>query len=77
MAGAKRSGCRFCELEKGAGSALVVHEDATTLAFLDRRPLFPGHCLVIPREHHETELACCPQGQAALVNGVVSAGNAR
>ena len=54
MAGAKRSGCRFCEIEKGAGSALVVHEDATTLAFLDRRPLFPGHCLVIPREHHET-----------------------
>ena len=24
------------------------------LAFLDHRPLFPGHCLVIPREHHET-----------------------
>jgi histidine triad (HIT) family protein len=24
------------------------------LAFLDARPLFPGHVLVIPRQHHET-----------------------
>lgn len=27
-------------------------EDAGTVAFLDRRPLFPGHSLLIPREHH-------------------------
>lgn len=32
----------------------MVLEDEHVLAFLDRRPLFPGHCLVIPREHHET-----------------------
>ncbi len=24
------------------------------LAFLDHRPLFPGHCLLVPRDHHET-----------------------
>ena len=29
-------------------------DDAKVLAFLDHRPLFPGHTLVIPREHHET-----------------------
>ena len=29
-------------------------DDGDVLAFLDHRPLFPGHCLVIPREHHET-----------------------
>jgi histidine triad (HIT) family protein len=29
----------------------VVREDAVTLAFLDRRPLFPGHCLLVPKSH--------------------------
>jgi histidine triad (HIT) family protein len=32
----------------------VVLEEEDVIAFLDHRPLFPGHCLVIPREHHET-----------------------
>jgi histidine triad (HIT) family protein len=31
-----------------------VSESATTVAFLDHRPLFPGHTLVIPRVHLET-----------------------
>lgn len=29
-------------------------EDEQTLAFLDHRPLFPGHCLLIPKQHYET-----------------------
>lgn len=29
-------------------------EDGDSLAFLDHRPLFPGHCLLAPREHHQT-----------------------
>ena len=29
-------------------------ESETVIAFLDHRPLFPGHCLVIPREHVDT-----------------------
>ena len=24
------------------------------MAFLDHRPLFPGHCLLVPRHHYET-----------------------
>lgn len=32
----------------------MVYEDETTIAFLDIRPLFPGHVLVAPRRHHET-----------------------
>ena len=32
----------------------MVFEDSVSLAFLDRRPLFPGHCLLVPREHFET-----------------------
>ncbi len=32
----------------------VVFEDEVSLAFLDRRPVFPGHCLLVPKEHYET-----------------------
>jgi histidine triad (HIT) family protein len=46
--------CLFCRIVSGEVSAVVVYEDANTLAFLDHRPLFPGHTLVVPREHYET-----------------------
>lgn len=32
----------------------MVYEDEGSLAFLDHRPLFFGHSLLIPRDHHET-----------------------
>ena len=32
----------------------MVFEDERTLAFLDNRPLFPGHSLLVPRDHYET-----------------------
>jgi histidine triad (HIT) family protein len=43
--------CRFCEIVRGSVSACIVFADDTSLAFLDRRPLFPGHLLLVPREH--------------------------
>lgn len=46
--------CPFCEIADGDRHALVVAENDTTTAFLDHRPLFPGHVLIIPRLHHET-----------------------
>jgi histidine triad (HIT) family protein len=46
--------CRFCAVIAGAAPAHVVFEDDVSLAFLDHRPLFPGHSLLVPREHHET-----------------------
>jgi histidine triad (HIT) family protein len=46
--------CRFCAVVAGAEHAHVVFEDDVSLAFLDHRPLFPGHSLLIPRTHHET-----------------------
>jgi histidine triad (HIT) family protein len=45
--------CVFCEIASGARAAAMVHEDDLTLAFLDHRPLFPGHVLLVPRDHHE------------------------
>src|SRR5262249_53963169 len=46
--------CRFCRIAAGHEAAHVVFEDGLSLAFLDNRPLFEGHALLIPREHHET-----------------------
>jgi histidine triad (HIT) family protein len=46
--------CAFCEIVQGAKPSHVVFEDEVSIAFLDSRPLFPGHCLLIPRQHYET-----------------------
>ena len=46
--------CRFCQIIAGDEPSHVVFEDELTLAFLDNRPLFPGHTLLVPREHLET-----------------------
>ena len=46
--------CTFCDIRDGKIPAHVVDQDDDTVSFLDQRPLFPGHVLVIPRQHHET-----------------------
>jgi histidine triad (HIT) family protein len=46
--------CAFCEIAAGGEAASVVFEDEVSVGFLDNRPLFPGHTLLVPREHHET-----------------------
>ena len=46
--------CLCCRIVSGEVPAVVVYEDANTLAFLDHRPLFVGHTLLVPREHFET-----------------------
>src|SRR4051794_27413411 len=46
--------CRFCQIIAGDEPGHVVFEDEHSLAFLDNRPLFPGHSLLIPRDHYET-----------------------
>jgi histidine triad (HIT) family protein len=46
--------CLFCGIISGEISATVVFQDDISLAFLDHRPLFPGHCLLVPKVHFET-----------------------
>lgn len=46
--------CAFCRIIRGEEQASLIFEDSLSLAFLDRRPLFPGHCLLVPKEHFET-----------------------
>jgi histidine triad (HIT) family protein len=50
---APQAGCAFCAIVAG-GDSHVVLDDEECLAFLDHRPVFPGHCLLVPKEHHET-----------------------
>jgi histidine triad (HIT) family protein len=46
--------CIFCQVAAHSIPANVVFEDESSIAFLDHRPLFPGHCLLIPKVHYET-----------------------
>lgn len=46
--------CKFCQIVSAALPSLVVFEDDVSLGFLDYRPLFPGHVLLVPKEHYET-----------------------
>jgi histidine triad (HIT) family protein len=53
--------CVFCAIVSGASLAHVVWDDEAALAFLDKRPLFKGHVLVVPRAHVVT-LPELPEG---------------
>jgi histidine triad (HIT) family protein len=45
------SGCIFCSIIAGTAAAEVVWEDDVAVGFLDSRPLFVGHTLIVPRRH--------------------------
>ena len=46
--------CLFCRIVSGELVATIVYEDDNSVAFLDHRPLFYGHTLLVPRVHVET-----------------------
>lgn len=48
------SNCIFCKIVGGEVQAFPVFEDQISLALLDHRPLFSGHCLLVPKAHYET-----------------------
>jgi len=60
--------CLFCRIAAGALPAAIVFEDEHSLAFLDHRPVFPGHCLLIPKAHYQT-LADLPHDLVASLFG--------
>ena len=73
------AGCKFCQIIEGELAAHFVLDGDDVVAFLDHRPLFPGHTLVLPRDHIET-LADLPEdrvgrffGQVQRVDGAVRA----
>jgi histidine triad (HIT) family protein len=48
--------CVFCEIIRGEREAAIVARDEAAVAFLDARPLFKGHVLVVPTAHTGTLL---------------------
>ncbi|HEV7886167.1 MAG TPA: HIT family protein [Acidimicrobiales bacterium] len=44
----------FCRIVAGEVPAAVVLDEPEAFAFLDQRPVFPGHVLVVPRAHYDT-----------------------
>jgi histidine triad (HIT) family protein len=52
--GAGMADCLFCGIIDGTVPAHTVLADEATVAFLDARPVFKGHVLVVPREHYVT-----------------------
>ncbi len=78
--------CVFCSVVAGTAPSHRVFEDETVVAFLDTRPLFPGHVLVVPRRHVET-LTDLPEDEvgpyfervrritAAVEDGMAAAGS--
>src|SRR5437879_11937528 len=49
-----QASCLFCKVVTGDLAVHVVFEDESSIGFLDHRPVFPGHCLLIPKDHYET-----------------------
>jgi histidine triad (HIT) family protein len=72
VADAAVAGCAFCAIARGEEPSAVVYEDDWVVAFLDRRPLFPGHTLVVPRRHVVT-LGELPAEQVGPLMRVVQA----
>jgi len=46
--------CIFCQIVTGQRPAHVLLESEHAISFLDARPVFPGHSLLVPRDHYET-----------------------
>lgn len=69
--------CLFCRIVEGASPAHVVLDEPSTLAFLDARPVFKGHILVVPKTHVGTlvdlpsELLPVLMGAAQRLSGAV------
>lgn len=55
--------CIFCDIVASTAPASVVYADDDVIAFMDIRPVNPGHTLVIPRAH-ATRLADMPEATA-------------
>ena len=62
--------CLFCKIVKEEIPAMKVYEDDEVIAFLDIRPVNPGHTLVIPKEHHPS-LSETPDNVAAALMRVI------
>src|SRR3989442_9669155 len=75
--------CIFCKIVSKKAGAVIVFEDANSIAFLDIHPLNPGHTLVVPRKHYMSMVEMPPEevgrgfvSVAEGMRGVMKASNA-
>ena len=61
--------CVFCQIIAGEVEADIVLDEPDFMGFLDRRPVFKGHTLLVPRDHVVT----LPDLPAALRDGFLGA----
>ena len=64
------AGCVFCAIAAGEIPASMVLRDDDVAAFLDARPVFNGHVLLVPRAHVPT-LSDLPATELATLFGAV------
>ena len=72
--------CVFCAIVAGETEAERVLEEDSFVAFLDQRPVFKGHVLLVPREHVVTLVDLPPELRdgflaAAVVDGLGAQGS--
>jgi histidine triad (HIT) family protein len=75
---AAQDDCIFCKIVAGDIPAFKLYEDDTVLSFMDINPFNDGHCLVIPKDHHENLFAmpdAALQAVAVAVRKVAAAVN--
>jgi histidine triad (HIT) family protein len=46
-----KSNCKFCQIILKDAASEILYEDKNVIAFLDFRPVFKGHTLIIPKKH--------------------------
>lgn len=68
--------CPFCSIARGESVADIVYRDEHVVAFLDGRPLFPGHTLVVPVDHVPTLGELPAETVGPLMKVVQAAGRA-
>jgi histidine triad (HIT) family protein len=75
--------CIFCRIVSKEAAAVIVFEDAHSLAFLDIHPLNPGHTLVVPKKHYSNMVEMPPEevgrvfvSVAKIMRGVMKASKA-
>ena len=70
------SKCIFCNIVEGRAPSVRVGENDAAIAFMDIRPIQPGHALVIPRRHVENVIDLSPEDYDAVMRLAQQVGKA-